>query len=75
MRPGQDRSVLARAEVIEAEKSDFLLVFDVKKSNVGDYPKRVLAKFQANQSHPRGVNGRSKFAKKIESFDFSGVEK
>ena len=40
--------------------------FDVEKWNVGNHLKRVLAKFRANQSHPRGVNGRSKFQKKIE---------
>ena len=35
----------------------------VKKWNVGDRLKRVLAKFEANRSYPRGVNGRSKFRK------------
>ena len=33
----------------------------VEKSNVGNRLKRVLAKFRADRSHPRGVNGRSKF--------------
>ena len=33
----------------------------VKKWNVGDRLKRVLAKFEANRSYPRGANGRSKF--------------
>ena len=28
--------------------------------------KRVFPKFEAERSHPRGVNGRSKFRKKIE---------
>ena len=37
-------------------------MFGVEKSNVGDGLKRVLAKFEANRSHPRGVNSRSKFA-------------
>ena len=32
----------------------------VEKSNVGNRLKRVLAKFRADRSHPRGVNGRSK---------------
>ena len=32
----------------------------VEKWNVGDRLKRVLAKFEADRSHPRGVNGRSK---------------
>ena len=32
----------------------------VEKSNVGNRLKRVLAKFHADRSHPRGVNGRSK---------------
>ena len=32
----------------------------VEKSNVGNRLKRVLAKFRANRSHPRGVNGPTK---------------
>ena len=36
----------------------------VEKSNVWNRLKRVLAKFRANRSHPRGVNVRSKFRKK-----------
>ena len=57
--------------------ADFLLrkfhpkfVVGVEKSNVGNRLKRVLAKFEANQSYPRGVNGRSKF----EVFFGGGVE-
>ena len=38
------------------------IFFRVKISNVGDIPKRISPKFQAERSHPRGVNGRSKFA-------------
>ena len=38
--------------------------FGVEKSNVGDHLKRVFPKFEADRSHPRGVNGRSKFRKK-----------
>ena len=34
--------------------------FGVEKSNVGNRPKRVLAKFRADRSHPRRVNGRTK---------------
>ena len=41
-------------------------VFGVVKSNVGNHLKRVFPKFEAERSHPRGVNGRSKFRKKIE---------
>ena len=33
----------------------------VEQSNVGNRLKRVLAKFRADRSHPRGGNGRSKF--------------
>ena len=36
-------------------------VFVVQKWNVGDHLKRVLAKFEAERSRVRGVNGRSKF--------------
>ena len=36
-------------------------VFDIEKWNVGDHLKRVFPKFEAERSHPRGVNGRSKF--------------
>ena len=36
-------------------------VFDVEKANVGDHLKRIFPKFEAERSHPRGVNGRSKF--------------
>ena len=39
-------------------------VLGVEKSNVRNRLKRVLAKFRANRSHPRGVNVRSKFRKK-----------
>ena len=37
----------------------------VEKSNVGDHLKRVFPKFEADRSHPRGVNDRSKFCQKI----------
>ena len=35
--------------------------FAVEKWNVGDHLKRISPKFEAERSHPRGVNGRSKF--------------
>ena len=35
----------------------------VDKWNVRDHLKRVFPKFEAERSHPRGVNGRSKFRK------------
>ena len=38
-------------------------VFDVEKWNVGNRLKRVFPKFEAERSHPQGVNGRSKFYK------------
>ena len=38
-------------------------VFGRRKSNVGNRLKRVLAKFLADRSHPRGVNGRSKLSR------------
>ena len=48
----------------------------VERPNVGDRLKRVLAKFQVNRSHPRGVDGRSKILKKkSQIFDFLIVEK
>ena len=34
----------------------------VEKLNMGNRLKRVLAKFEAIRSHPRGVNGRSKLS-------------
>ena len=37
--------------------------FGVETWNVPSSLKRVLAKFQAERSHPRGVNGREKFCK------------
>ena len=37
--------------------------FGVEKSNVGNRLKRVFPKFESDRSHPRGVNGRSKFSK------------
>ena len=43
------------------QKLDFLYVFGVEKWNVGDRLKLVFPKFQAEWSHPRGVNSRSKF--------------
>ena len=42
----------------------------VKKWNVGDRLKRVLAKFEAKRSHPWGVNGCSKFARKLKKLCF-----
>ena len=39
------------------------LFFDVEKWNVGNRLKRVFPKFEAERSHARGVNGRSKFYK------------
>ena len=39
----------------------FFDVFAIEKGNVGDRLKRVFTKFEAERSHPRGVNGRSKF--------------
>ena len=53
------------------QKSKKISVFDVETWNVGKHLKRVLAKFQANPSHPQGVNGRSKFAKIFEISIFS----
>ena len=35
--------------------------FGVEKSKVANRLKRVFPKFEAKRSHPRGVNGRSKF--------------
>ena len=40
--------------------------FDVEKWNVGVRLKRVFPKFRADRSHVWGVDGRSKFRKKIE---------
>ena len=44
-------------------KKSFNFFFGVGKWNVGNHLKRVFPKFEAERSHPRGVNGRSKFAK------------
>ena len=33
------------------------IFFGVEKSNVGDHLKRVFPKFEADRSHPRGING------------------
>ena len=41
-------------------------MFNVEKGNVGDHLKCVFPKFEAERRHPWRVNGRSKFAKKIE---------
>ena len=43
-------------------------VFGVEKWNVGNRLKRVFPKFEAELSHPRGVNGRSKFYKNSAEF-------
>ena len=48
--------------------------FGVEKSNVGAHLKRVSPKFEAEQSHPQGVKGRSKFCKNCIFYVF-GVEK
>ena len=46
-------------------KSDFFgektCFVGVAKCNVGNRLKRVLAKFEADRSHPQGLNGCSKF--------------
>ena len=57
------------------QKSENFFVFHVKKWNVGNHLKRVFPKSQAERSHPRGVNGRSKFCKKTIFFHVFGVEK
>ena len=41
------------------------IVFGVEKWNVGNHLKRVFPKFDAERSHPWGVNSRSKFLKKL----------
>ena len=38
-----------------------IFFFDVEKWNVGNRLKRVFPKFEAERSHPRGLNGHSKF--------------
>ena len=43
------------------------LFFDVERWNVGDRLKRVFPKFEAERSHPRGGNGRSKSSKFLAS--------
>ena len=61
-KPGQNNEKLKfRSEIFAEQKN-----FGVEKWNVGDRLKRVLAKFEADRSWFRGVNGRSKFRKKIE---------
>ena len=47
----------------------------VEKSNVGDHLKHIFPKFEAEWSHPRGVNGRSKFCKNSIFFHVFGIEK
>ena len=46
---------------IVSTKNSVDFFFDVEKWNVGDHLKRISPKFEAERSHPRGVNGRSKF--------------
>ena len=50
--------------------------FDIEKWNVGNPLKRVFPKFEAERSHPRGVNGRSQFYKNFggNSMPSSGPE-
>ena len=55
---------LARAKkfwrkLLSKNFADFF--FEVEKRNVGDHVKRVSPKFEAERSHPRGVNSCSKF--------------
>ena len=45
------------------QKLFFFDILAVEKLNVGDRLKRVSPKFEAERSHPQGVNGRSKFYK------------
>ena len=46
---------------LDAEIFGELKKIDVEKLNVGNRLKRVFPKFEPDRSHPRGVNGRSKF--------------
>ena len=43
------------------QKLYLFYVFGVEKWNVGDRLKRVSPKFEAERSHPWGINGHSKF--------------
>ena len=51
-------------EIFLKNVSEFF--FSVENWKIANRLKRVLPKFRANPSHVRGVNGRSKFRKKIE---------
>ena len=46
---------------------NFADFFRRQKRNIGNHLKRVFPKFEAERSHPRGVNGRSKFRR--QNFD------
>ena len=51
--PKRDKNVEKRiSETEKIRKNNFL---DIEKLNVGNRPKRVLAKFRADPSHVRGV--------------------
>ncbi len=55
--PGQNEET----HICWTKNCDDFLLSNVGKWNVGDRLKRVLPKLEADRSHVRGVNGRSKF--------------
>ena len=61
-KPGKNKEKL----VFETTKNVEQKFVGVEKSNVGHRLKRVFPNFQVERSLVRGVNGRSKFQKKIE---------
>ena len=61
--------------ILDTKNLIFLFVCGIEKLNVRNCLKRVLAKFRAKQSDRLWVNGRSKFANKLQDIYFFGVEK
>ena len=59
---GSSGQLQAASKIFLMKKSSPIFFFGVEKSNVGNHLKRVLPNSQAERSHPRGVNVRSKFA-------------
>ena len=62
-------------KLISETKHQKQIFSSVKKWNVGNCLKHVLAKFEADWSHVWGVNGPSKFEKKIEIASFEALSR
>ena len=58
-RPNHAKNFASNAKILRTNFTNKF--FDVETCNFGNHPKRVLAKFEADRSHPRGVKFKRPF--------------